>query len=131
MVNVRISCPVNPSESEQLVLDAVMRIFPDASMSRTAKGFEGTATSIDNFSEMVRKQRILDAARSVIVDGIRGEDTMFRLNKQAAFVGKVSFAPKGTILGTIAVRLGDEDEDISEFIDMMFPNTVDGQEVRI
>lgn len=129
MVNVRISCPVNPSESEQLVLDAVMRIFPDASMSRTSKGFEGTAPSIDNFSKMVRKQMILDAARSVIIDGIRGEDSMFRLNKQAAFVGKVSFSPKNSILGTITVRLGDD--NILDFIDVMFPNTVDGQEVRI
>jgi len=130
MVNVRISCPVNPSESEQLVLDAVMRIFPDASMSRTLKGFEGTAPSIDNFSKLVRRQMILDAARAVIIAGIRGEDTMFRLNKQAAFVGKVSFSPKGSVLGTIAVRIGD-DEDILQLIDEFFPSTVDGQEVRI
>ncbi len=130
MVNVRISCPVNPSESEQLVLDAVMRIFPDASMSRNVKGYEGTAPSIDNFSKLVRRQMILDATRAVMIAGIRGEDTMFRLNKQAAFVGKVSFSPKGSVLGTIAVRIGD-DEDILQLIDEFFPSTVDGQEVRI
>ena len=129
MVNVRISCPVNPSESEQLVLDAVMRIFPDASMSRTLEGFEGTAPSIDNFSETIRKQLILDAARAVIVNGIQGKETMFHLNKQAAFVGKVSFSPKGSVLGTITVQL--DDDDILEYIDIMFPNTVDGREVEL
>ncbi|HKM08949.1 MAG TPA: hypothetical protein VJX93_00435 [Candidatus Methanomethylophilaceae archaeon] len=127
MVNVNISSPVNPSESEELVLDAIMRIFPDASLSRTPQGFEGTAPGIENFSLLIRRQRVLDAARSVIYGNLSEDLAVFCLNKQAASVGKVSFCPKENVLGTIEVRL--EGEELSEYIDGMLPRTVDGQEV--
>ena len=127
MVNVRISCPVNPSESEQLVLDAVMRIFPEASMSRTDEGFEGATDSIDNFSLIVRRHRILDAARSVVFRGMRGDTTEFTLNKQAAFAGKVSFCPEDTVLGAIKVCL--HGENLEDFIEIKLPRTVEGREV--
>ena len=127
MVNVRISCPVNPSESDELVLEAVLRIFPDASMTRTDEGYEGVAGDIENLSLLIRRQRILDAARSVVFGGMCGDATEFTLNKQAAFVGKVSFCPEDTVLGAIKVCLdGDNLEDI---VNVMLPRTVDGQEV--
>lgn len=127
MVNVRIFCPVYPSESDELVLEAVMRIFPDASVSRTDEGFEGVAADIDTLSLLVRRQRILDAARSVVFGGMCDDTTTFTLNKQAAFAGKVSFCPEDTVLGAIKVCL--EAENLEDFIDEMLPRTVDGQEV--
>ncbi|MGI6471871.1 MAG: hypothetical protein ACOX1N_02225 [Candidatus Methanomethylophilaceae archaeon] len=127
MVNVRISCPVNPSESDELVLEAVLRIFPDASLSRTDEGYEGVADDIGNLSLLIRQQRILDAARSVVFGGMCGDTTEFTLNKQAASVGKVSFCPEDTVLGAIKVCLNCE--DLEDFIDIMLPRTVDGQEV--
>ncbi|MEA4978219.1 MAG: RNA-binding domain-containing protein [Methanomassiliicoccaceae archaeon] len=130
MISVRISCPVNPSESEELVLDAVMKIFPDAAMERTSKGFEGTAPGIERFAMLVRRQKILDAARAVLIKGLNGDSTLFRLNKQVATVGKVSFATKGAVLGTIDVRI-DDDDDIELYIDAMLPRTIEGQEVRL
>jgi len=127
MVNVRISCPVYPSESDELVLEAVMRIFPDASVSRTDEGFEGVAEDIETFSLLIRRQKILDAARSVVFGGMCDDKTSFTLNKQAASVGKVSFCPENTVLGAIKVYL--EGENLEDFIDKMLPRTIDGQEV--
>lgn len=128
MTSVRISCPVNPSESEDLVLEAVMKIFPDATMERTSRGFVGIAPGIERFSTLVRQQRILDAARAVLIKGLSDDTTSFRLNKQVATVGKVSFATKGAVLGTIDVRL--KDDDLESYIDSKLPRTIDGQEVR-
>jgi predicted RNA binding protein with dsRBD fold (UPF0201 family) len=127
MTSVRISCPVNPSESESLVLDAVMKLFPDASMERTPWGFEGMAPGIEHFSMLVRRQKILDAARAVLIKGLGDERTTFRINKQVATVGKVSFATKGAVLGTIDVRI--DDEDIEGYLDRVLPRTLDGEEV--
>lgn len=127
MVNVNISSPVNPSESEELVSEAIMRIFPDASLSRTSQGFEGSAPGIENLSLFIRRQRILEAARSVIFGNMTDDTAVFWLNKQAASVGKVSFCPKDNVLGAIEIRL--EGDMLSDYIDSMLPRTVDGQEV--
>lgn len=129
MVNVRIFCPVNPSESDELVLEAVLRIFPEASMSRTDEGYEGISDNMENFSLLIRRQRILDAARSVVFGGMSGDTLEFTLNKQAASVGKVSFCPEDTVLGAIKVCL--DGENLEDIIDIMLPRTVDGQEVTL
>lgn len=127
MVNVKISCPVYPSESDELVLEAVMRIFPEASMSRTDEGYEGFTDNIDNFSLIVRRHRILDATRSVVYKGRQGDKTEFTLNKQAAFAGKVSFCPEDTVLGAIKVCM--YGENLEDFIDEKLPRTFEGREV--
>jgi predicted RNA binding protein with dsRBD fold (UPF0201 family) len=82
-----------------------------------------------HFAEQIRKQRILDTARSVMMKGRRGERTVFRMNKQAAYAGKISFAEERTILGTMNVTV--EADDITEFIEKLAPVTVDGEEVTI
>ena len=74
-----------------------------------------------------RKQKILDTTRSVMIRGKRGDRTRFFLNKQVAFVGKISFCEEKTILGTIKVLV--IDDDIDALIDRVAPVTVDGEEV--
>lgn len=127
MVSVEISCPIYPSEDPEKVKTAVMRIFPDAVLEETENGLAGTAGSLDHFSKQIRKQKILDTTRSVLIRGQRGDRTRFFLNKQVAFVGKISFCEEKTILGTIkAVVI---DEDLENLIDKVAPETVDGEEV--
>jgi predicted RNA binding protein with dsRBD fold (UPF0201 family) len=85
---------------------------------------------MNQFGEQIRRQRILDSARSVMLKGRRGEQrSSFNLNKQAAYAGKISFVEEKTVLGTIRVTL--EAEDITTFIESLAPQTVDGEEVRI
>ena len=60
--------------------------------------------------------------------GKKGSDrTVFHLNKQVAFMGKVSFSEPKAILGTIKVTV--EEPDILALIDKVAPETVDGEEV--
>ena len=85
---------------------------------------------LDRFSALIRRQKILDTARSQMQRGTRGSSTktVFSLNKQVATVGKVSFVDYRTVLGTISVCV--EDPDIEALIDRVAPMTVNGEEVR-
>ena len=126
-MDVLVSAPVFPSEDAEKVMHAVKNIFPTATLERSEDGVNGTA-DLEYFSKRIRQQKILDAARSVMRKGRRSGRTVFRLNKQAAFAGKISFAEERTVLGTITVTV--EDEDIDSVIDTVAPVTVDGMEVR-
>ncbi len=128
MTSVTIECPVNPSEDPEKVASAIFAIFPDAELESTDSGFSGTAT-IDHFSKLIRKQKILDATRGVMIKNRRGDRTWVNLNKQVATVGKVSFTDKNPVLGAIEVCIADD--DIEGLIDIVAPVTVDGEEVRI
>lgn len=126
MTAVRISCPLNPSEDEEKVRSAVLSIFPDAELSLNDGRLEGDAT-LEKFSKAIRRQKILDATRAVMIMNSRGNVTRLSLNKQVATVGKVSFADKRPVLGAIEVTI--EDEDLMALIDRVAPITVDGEEV--
>lgn len=125
---VTISATVFPSEDPGKVSEAIQRIFPDASVEMSERRVDATAEDLDNFKLQLRKQRILDTARSVMLKGQSGGRTVFRMNKQVAFVGKISFAEERTVLGTIEVTV--EDDDISAVIDATAPVTFDGEEIR-
>jgi predicted RNA binding protein with dsRBD fold (UPF0201 family) len=127
MVAVQISCWVCPSEVPEKVRKAILNIFPDAVLEETDRGFEGTAT-LDKFKELIRRQKILDSTRTMMFKGVRGGSITLHLNKQVAFVGKVSFTEPRTILGTLRVIM--ETDDPERVIDAIAPRTVDGEEVR-
>ncbi len=127
MTSIEISCPVYPSEDPEKVRTAILKVFPDAQLETTDENITGTTESIERFSKQIRKQKILDTTRSVMIRGKRGDRTRFFLNKQVAFVGKISFCEEKTILGTIKVLV--IDEDIDALIDKVAPVTVDGEEV--
>lgn len=126
MTLVEIYCPVKPSEDPELVRDAILSIFPDAELEQDERSFRGTAT-LDRFHKAIRKQKILDATRSVLIRNMKGDRTRMDLNKQVATVGKVSFADKRPVLGAIEVSI--QDDDLQFLIDRLAPVTVDGEEV--
>ncbi|MCL1979354.1 MAG: hypothetical protein FWG60_04275 [Methanomassiliicoccaceae archaeon] len=128
MVRVLVSCPVYPSEDQEKVRDAILNIFPDASLERTEGGFEGEAGT-GRFCELIRRQKILDSTRSMMFKGVRGGRIVLHLNKQVAVVGKISFTEPRSILGTLAVTM-ECDDDPEAVIDRIAPRTVDGEEVR-
>lgn len=127
MVRISISCPVNPSEDPDKVLSAVTSIFPDATLEIADGVCQGTALGLDRFSQLIRRQRILDATRAVLISNMRGGRTRMSLNKQVATVGKVSFADRNPVLGAIDVVI--EDDELQALVDRVAPVTVDGEEV--
>ncbi|AAL63617.1 RNA-binding domain-containing protein [Pyrobaculum aerophilum] len=83
---------------------------------------------LEKLRSAIWRQGIQDAARSVISRGIVGEDTVvFSVNKQAAYVGVVSFvteageSPLGPITFTVKTN------DVRQFIDWLAPRTYRGR----
>lgn len=129
MTSVEVTCPVFPSEDPDKVRVAIERIFPGIEIEETEDGLSGRTDNLDRFSKQIRKQKILDTTRSVLIRGRRGNVTRFFLNKQVAFVGKVSFCEERTILGTMRVVV--QDDEMDALIEDVAPETVDGEEVLI
>ncbi len=67
MVSIRIICPVNPSKDPEKVRNAILMIFPDTELELSKRGYKGTAPTMDRFGRIIRRQRILDAARNVLL----------------------------------------------------------------
>jgi predicted RNA binding protein with dsRBD fold (UPF0201 family) len=129
MAKVTVSCPVYPSEDPEKVRAALLKIFPTGVFEVEGERMSGEA-DLENFSALIRRQRILDTTRSQMLAGMRRNSvkTRFNLNKQVATVGKVSFVDYRTALGTIEVTV--EDDDLEALIDRVAPVTVDGEEVK-
>lgn len=129
MVSVTVSCPVFPSEDPDKVRSALLNIFPTGQFELGENEMAGPA-DLNQFSMLIRKQKILDTARMQMIKGLRKEKTksIFSLNKQVATVAKVSFVDYRTALGTICVVV--EGDDLEAFIDKVAPVTVNGEEVK-
>jgi len=101
---IRITARCHPTEDRDKVAEAILKIFPDAVLEGDDP-ISGVGQSLENFSELLRKQRIRAAARASLVRGIRGQTVRFSLNKQVATVGKVSFSEEHQPLGSIEVEI--------------------------
>lgn len=120
MLEIRVSARCYPTEDKEKVVRAIKSIFPDASVQGEELLIAG-ASSIDMFAELLKRQRIRDAARRVMRRNMSGSSTKFRLNKQVAAVGKVSFAEEEHPLGDIEVTISSD--ALESLIDSIAPNT--------
>ena len=127
MPKVRISTPVFPSEDQDRVRIAILKLFPGIILDFAEGCYIGEAEDLDYFYEQIRRQRILDTTRSVLMKGLSGNSITFRLNKQVAYVGKVSFIEGEAVLGAITVHV--RDVDVLSFIERLAPETVEGEEI--
>lgn len=107
-----------PTEDPDKVMRSMLSIFPDLQIEAGEEYLVGTAESLENLAEQLRKQKIRSAARAVFRKSIEGNRMRFRLNKQVAFIGKVNFA-EDSPLGDIEVTI--ENDDIEGLIDRIAP----------
>jgi predicted RNA binding protein with dsRBD fold (UPF0201 family) len=117
-IKITATMPYFPTEDDVKLKTAFTNIFPDMELEyNTNKNLIiGISKSILNFSELLKRQRIRDTARTILLRGIRNYKTYFKLNKQAAFVGKINFVGEREpqVLGEISVFI--ESENIKELI---------------
>ncbi|MCS7113812.1 MAG: RNA-binding domain-containing protein [Nitrososphaerota archaeon] len=129
-VEVHVEVEINPTESEEKVKRAVENIFgslpaqlkPLADRKLLvidAKGIE----SLTKIYNLLRRERIRDAARGALFEGVSGNTITFFLNKQVAFAGHVSFskAVAESPLGPIRVQI--KCDDPRQLIDWLAPKT--------
>jgi len=120
LTRVTIETPVKPTENIFKIKAAVLNVFPEAKFIEGEGCLRAETSSLERLREMFRIQRIRDTARSVLRGAREGTIIHFFLNKQAACVGKVNFAPPSP-LGPIEVII--EDEDVDKVIDFLTART--------
>lgn len=124
MIEVAVYSSVRPTERVEKVASAIENIFPGMVMDIRADRIEAYdgLESLRNLHKLLREQSILDTARGVMLRGRIGETISFQLNKQAAFMGIVSFPPEEEPLGSLHVQImGGE-----MVIDWLAPETENG-----
>jgi len=106
-IEVSVYSSVRPTECVEKVVSAIEKIFPGLIMDirdDRILAYDGPE-SLKTFHELLRRQQILDTARSIMLGSLVGESIQFQLNKQAALMGKVSFPPEEEPLGSVHVKI--------------------------
>ena len=133
-ISVKISAPVNPTEMQEKVEKAISNFFPvelelQGSEIPALVG-EGDLESLRTLHLRLREERILDTARKIFLNGIEGDTTKFRLNKQVAYIGKLNFPAGKESLGSIHVEISAQNlNELFLVIDWLAPETFDGKPV--
>jgi len=122
MLRVRIWMPLHLTEDAALLLPGLQRLFPGFVFSSGPSELAGEGGSLAGFGEAIRRQRIPDAARQVLLRGRTPQGTRFQLNKQVLTVGKVAFVEEGEgPLGDATVEV--ETDDLDGLLDRIAPDT--------
>jgi hypothetical protein len=131
---------VEPTEDEKKVERALLKLFPSARPEkRTEEGVtvglmvRGTGLEfLSPLRNLIRQERIRATARSIFLRSSQERVMYIYLNKQAAFMGRVSFcAPVGeSPHGPISIAV--ESDDMQSVIDYLAatPAGAPGSEVR-
>jgi predicted RNA binding protein with dsRBD fold (UPF0201 family) len=118
MVEVRLIARCYKTEDREKIVSSIKALFPDARVEGNDP-IVARSDSVDAFGEILRRERIRDAARVVLRKGISDRSTHFMLNKQVAAVGKISFSQEAHPLGDIDVTISDQ--DIEAVVDKLAP----------
>lgn len=131
---VKIEAEVRPTESKDKVVKALRNLFSITSLKESKEGnyirliaSSRGAELLNKFHSLLRRQRILDAARQYLSRGKREGGVTFYLNKQVAYIGKISFCSfeyGESPLGAIVVEIKTENPDM--LIDWLAPPTSEG-----
>ena len=125
---VTIRTPLRPTEDPEKVRTAILNLFPESEITTDPNEVVAKTASLERFMTLIRNQKILDSIRSKLVHAMQPGSTIISLNKQAAFVKRVSLSEGKAALGNMEVTI--EAEDIERLIDSVAPRTVDGVEVQ-
>ncbi|ANF22158.1 RNA-binding domain-containing protein [Thermococcus piezophilus] len=127
---VEVEAYVYPTEDIEKVKEAMLNLVPGLEFEAFDRGdyiiLTGRTKSkkaLQRLYELFRGQAILDTARSFLEEGYFGEEIIIKVNKQAAYAGKVNFneeSPLGPI--TIIIRT----KNPHRIMKWLAPRTKDG-----
>ena len=129
-ININVEVEVNPTEDPVKVKTAVENIFGNIELEiKTQRGGSlliAKATGRDSLSKLynlLRRERIRDAARGAFFEGLSERSVIFYLNKQVAYAGHISFSePEAeSPLGPIKVEI--QCDNPKELIEWLAPKT--------
>ncbi len=130
-VEVLIETEIHPTENVDKVVQAVKNLFPDAEVEIENGKLYAKARDLSRFRDLLRRQRILDTARSEIIRGkICESEVVVYLNKQTATVSKVNFCDEDVVLSPLRVTFKLYNIPFSRFLDYIAPETRRGKPIR-
>jgi uncharacterized protein len=121
-MEIVVIAKVWPTEDKERVLKAVENVFPtlefkgkDALLAKSSK-----KDDLLPLKELLKIQQIRFAASGFLMGAIDGEMMAFGLNKQAAFMGKISFVDFDIALGPIEVKItGESQDELSDLVEWL------------
>ncbi|UCH32895.1 MAG: hypothetical protein JSV05_07915 [Candidatus Bathyarchaeota archaeon] len=129
---MQIEVEVNPTEDVSKVKQAVENIFGSLNLEeKLQQGGSSLLTtltknreSLVKFKQLLRRERIRDAARTVLLKSLDKDTISFNLNKQVAFVGHLSFCEPvaESPLGPIKVKITSDNP--KKLIDWLTPRAL-------
>ncbi len=130
-ISVQVEVRVNPTEDPDKVKQAVENIFGNLRFEEKAQS-RGclivaqikNGESLSKFGQLLRRERIRDAARGALFQGLKDNVIKFCLNKQVAYAGHVSFCEPiaESPLGPIKVQI--RCNNPKKLIDWLAPRTL-------
>jgi len=129
-IEVEIETEIHPTESEEKVVNAIKNIFPDAEIKVEDGKLVGKAKNLERFRELLRRQKILDTARSEMLKGRKGNEVTVYLNKQTATVSRINFCDSDAVLSPLRVTFRLNNISFQRFLDYLAPETKDGRPVK-
>ena len=131
-IDARIVAPVHDTEVTDRVEDAVRALFPDVEFDHADGELVGETHSLEQFSERLHDQEILDTTRREFFKHADDEGFAFALKKQAAFKSVINFSVGSTDeLGDVEVVVTVHDPDVESYIDHVAPPTEEGRPVDV
>lgn len=133
MLKVTVKTEVRATEDMEKIKIAIKNVFSPSkiellSFNEKLKVLVASSTSyesLEKLRELLRRERILDAAHRILKMGISENRLVFRLNKQAAYAGHLSFSDVNeSPLGPITFEI--ECKDPRGLIDWLAPRTFGG-----
>ena len=134
-ITVTVQAAVEPTEDEKKVERCILRLFPTAHVEKKIE--ENTTVNLvahgsgleflTSLRNLIRQERIRNTARAIFLRNATDRLLRIYLNKQAAFMGRVSFcAPVGeSPHGPVSITV--ESEGMQTVIDYLATNPAEGQ----
>ncbi|MCW4019853.1 MAG: hypothetical protein NWF14_01285 [Candidatus Bathyarchaeota archaeon] len=128
---ITVDVEVNPTEDLEKVRVAVHKVLGELQLKAVEREDRARLTgkaeglkALSRFHELLRRERILNAARRVLFNGLQGNTITFNLNKQVAYVGHISFSQSvgESPLGPIHVKI--QCENPREIIEWLAPKII-------
>jgi len=129
-VEVTVETEVNPTESEDKIRLAVENVLGNAEITIKPSGKTSVLVAhakgqdaLIKLRNIMRTDRIRDAARRLLHKAARGDTIMFCLNKQVAYAGHVSFCEETAESPLGPIRFTIETDDSQQLIEWLAEKT--------
>jgi predicted RNA binding protein with dsRBD fold (UPF0201 family) len=114
-ISLHVEAEINPTESAEKVRQAIKNVFGEINLQVKALqkaellvGDETGEESLAKLCDLLRREHIRSAARTVFMEGMEKKAIHFCVNKQVAYAGHISFSKETaeSPLGPIRVAIG-------------------------